>query len=825
MKTASHKETNIATNKKPELLAPAGSIEALKAAFIAGADAVYIGGNRFGARAYADNPDEPSLLAAIDLTHRLGKKLYMTVNTLVKNSEIDHDLEAFMAPYVREGLDGVIVQDFGIIDLFQNVFPELPLHASTQMSVTGVHGARFLKEIGMSRIVPARELSLEEIRYMHEQTGLEIESFIHGAMCYSYSGQCLMSSLIGGRSGNRGRCAGVCRLPFDVYEKGRLLTGPDTRYPLNMKDMNTIEILPDMIRAGISSFKIEGRMKKPEYTAGVVSVYRKYIDLYGEDPTSYRVDPEDLRFLWDLFNRDGFNRGCYFEWNGRDMIALKNEKTLAVRQKAATVLTEQIRRDLHTKEARQKLQSPVAGKLQLSQADGAILDLLWSADQMPCSEKRNSGKKPAGIHLAEENDSVQKSVGISDNIHVQLRKNGIQRAQNHPVTKERVRAQMCKTGTSDFFFQQLDVNMEDGLFVPMQLLNELRREGFETLSVKIRQRTQRKIPSGRSTEKASVESASHCVPDTSYTSREPGTLRTSSVSDEVSPCDTSVSRTVCTASVNTFAQLASLKHIDGLSAIWLDAEMFLQKENVSIPLAETVHSLHQCRKDAYLMLPYIMRRDSEKQLALLIRAYDKVCREQSAGRNPVILVRNLEELGLLRDMDLAAATVLDAGIYTMNNRAEEFFTRKGYPQNTAPLELNEQELRHRNNSNSECIVYGRAPMMLSAHCIKKTMDHCSHTDARLVLKDRKSAAFPAECHCTFCYNIIYNSLPTSLLREHIAGHPGTPSVLDHLQFRSYRLQFTDESGDLAGDIVRAFLHHRDIPELKTTRGHFRRGVE
>ncbi|MCI6637054.1 MAG: U32 family peptidase, partial [Lachnospiraceae bacterium] len=360
---------------RTELLAPAGSIEALKAAYIAGADAVYIGGSRFGARAYADNPDETELCAAIDLAHRLGRKLYMTVNTLVKDTEMEKDLEAFMTPYVREGLDGVIVQDFGIVDLFQNVFPELPLHASTQMSVTGVHGARFLKEIGMTRIVPARELSLDEIRTIHTHTGMEIESFIHGAMCYSYSGQCLMSSLIGGRSGNRGRCAGVCRLPFDVYEDGRLLTGPNTRYPLNMKDMNTVEILPDMIRAGISSFKIEGRMKKPEYTAGVVSVYRKYIDLFLTDPDHYRVDPADLRFLWNLFNRDGFNQGCYYERNGRDMIALKNEKTNDIRQKAAHDLTEQLRTDLSTREARQKLQSPVKGSLTLSEADGATLTL------------------------------------------------------------------------------------------------------------------------------------------------------------------------------------------------------------------------------------------------------------------------------------------------------------------------------------------------------------------------------------------------------------------------------------------------------------------
>ena len=311
-----------------ELLAPAGSVEALRAAFMAGADAVYIGGDRFGARAYADNPGEQQLLESIDLAHRLGKRLYLTVNTLLKDQELEEELYHWMLPYVREGLDGVIIQDFGAVRLFQNMFPDLPLHASTQMTVTGLHGAEFLQKQGFTRVVPARELSLDEIREIRQKTGLEIETFIHGAMCYAYSGQCLFSSMLGGRSGNRGRCAGICRLPFEVcradekfrigekmecrpdggagYKPGKREAGRrDGRgarnsgnipqreyYPLNMKDMCTVEILPELLRAGICSLKIEGRMKKPEYTAGVVSVYRKYLDRYAENPdaVSWRVE-------------------------------------------------------------------------------------------------------------------------------------------------------------------------------------------------------------------------------------------------------------------------------------------------------------------------------------------------------------------------------------------------------------------------------------------------------------------------------------------------------------------------------------------------------
>ena len=207
--------------RQVEILAPAGSFDSMKAAVAAGADAVYMGGSRFGARAYADNPDEKGLLEAIDYVHLHGRRLYMTVNTLFKEDELE-ELENYMRPYCDRGLDGVIVQDLGALAFMRRHFPGLELHSSTQMTVTSVYGARMMKEMGCSRVVTAREMSLEEIRRIHDETDIEIESFVHGALCYCYSGQCLMSSLIGGRSGNRGRCAQPCRLPYTVYEPGDL---------------------------------------------------------------------------------------------------------------------------------------------------------------------------------------------------------------------------------------------------------------------------------------------------------------------------------------------------------------------------------------------------------------------------------------------------------------------------------------------------------------------------------------------------------------------------------------------------------------------------
>ena len=255
-----------------EILAPAGSYESLKAAIAAGADAVYVGGNRFGARAYANNFSEEELLEAIDYVHLHGKKIYLTVNTLLKEKELERELYSYLLPYYRQGLDAVIVQDPGVLRFVREYFPSLPIHASTQMTITGADGARFMEEQGVERIVTARELSLQEIKEISEKTSLEIESFVHGALCYCYSGQCLYSSLLGGRSGNRGQCAQPCRLPYKVDGK--------TSYVMSLKDLCTVEFIPDLAEAGIYSFKIEGRMKKPEYVAAVTSIYRKYADLY-----------------------------------------------------------------------------------------------------------------------------------------------------------------------------------------------------------------------------------------------------------------------------------------------------------------------------------------------------------------------------------------------------------------------------------------------------------------------------------------------------------------------------------------------------------------
>ena len=313
-------------NQNIELLSPGGSPEAIRAAVNAGADAVYAGGSRFGARAYADNPDEKGFIDALDYCHLHGVKLYITVNTLLKERELTEQLYEFVAPLYERGVDAVLVQDMGVFRFLKREFPLLPLHASTQMTITGPGGAGLLEEMGAARAVLSRELSLQEISEIHRSCGIELETFVHGALCYCYSGQCLMSSMIGGRSGNRGRCAQPCRLPYRLQENGKDRNGKDRqeKYLLSLKDICTLELLPDLYDCGIRSLKIEGRMKRAEYAAGVTSIYRRYLDLYREKGRSgYRVDPEDLRALMDLYNRGGFSEGYYRTRNGPSMMAVE----------------------------------------------------------------------------------------------------------------------------------------------------------------------------------------------------------------------------------------------------------------------------------------------------------------------------------------------------------------------------------------------------------------------------------------------------------------------------------------------------------------------
>lgn len=405
-----------------ELLSPAGDYECFKAAMTAGADAVYLGLKRFSARANAANLSSDELYRALDTSHVLGKKIYLTVNTLFKDEELDELYDELYEPYIR-GLDGVIVQDIGAMSRIKRLFSDLPIHVSTQAAVTGSDGALYLKRLGATRIVPARELSLKEIKLMRQKSLLEIECFVHGSLCYSYSGKCLMSSFIGGRSGNRGRCAGPCRLPYDGS------------YPLSLKDLCAIDMIPELVDAGISSFKIEGRMKSSAYVYGVTSIYRKYIDRYY-DGSLYTVDKDDRVRLISYYTRGGNCSGYYKSHNSRRMITLSSPS--------------------------------------------------YSTD---------TDKESADTFDAAADVDIRCEIRKGKSILIWLKSMGYETAVdthiipdtsiNRSLTAESVSKQLKKTGGTDFRVRRCEVIADDGLFLPNGILNGIRRAGLDALKEKM----------------------------------------------------------------------------------------------------------------------------------------------------------------------------------------------------------------------------------------------------------------------------------------------------------------------------------------------------
>jgi len=738
--------------KKVEILAPAGSFESMKAAVAAGADAVYIGGSRFGARAYADNPGKDQMLEAIDYVHLHGCRLYLTVNTLVKEGELE-ELYDYLEPYYRRGLDAAIVQDMGVFSFLRDRFPELPIHASTQMTVTGPLGARLISEMGASRIVTARELSLEEIRQIYDETGAEIESFVHGALCYCYSGQCLFSSLIGGRSGNRGRCAQTCRLPFEVKRDQKTLNKRDERYVLSLKDLCTLDILPDILEAGVYSLKIEGRMKSPRYTAGVVSIYRKYVDRYlASGRKGYFVEPEDRKLLLDLFDRGGQTEGYYRRHNGRDMVVLKEKPAFREENRPLYQYLDQTFVEA-------KLQEPVSGVCTVREGEPLSLTL-------SCTDRLTGNGEEAEV----------RTVTVSGN--------PVQPAMNQPASEERIARSVKKTGNTPFRFEDLQVELAGNPFVPVQELNELRRRAFEQLEQELLAPYRR--------ERAAFEGEAAIVPE--HREDAAAAYRLAVLLEQTGVLDT------------------VLKHPD-VDTVYLDSAEF-----EASGWSGWTGRFHQAEKKCCLALPHIFRDQAAAYFAENRPLFEE------AGFDGV-LVRAWEEIELLKEWQTEVPILLDYGIYTMNRRAERFI-REMLPEAsvrfTLPVELNSRELEARGCAGAELVVYGALPMMVTAQCMKKTVERCTGKPELLMLKDRMGKEFPVKNRCRFCYNTIYNSSPLSLLKD--------KKIIDRLGPQTLRIGFTTEDEETAKSVLDAFAGcflrgEEHGLSGAFTRGHFKRGIE
>lgn len=703
-------------NKDFELLAPAGNLEILKGVIESGADAVYVGGSMFGARAYANNFTEEELLEAIDFAHLRGVKVYLTVNTLIKNSEFSK-LYDYLLPYYKRGLDAVIVQDIGVVKAIHEYFPSMEIHTSTQMTVTGADGVRFLSQFGVTRVVMAREVSLAEMKRIHEETGMELEAFVHGALCYSYSGQCLFSSILGGRSGNRGRCAQPCRLPYTVE-------GKKDEYILSLKDMCGIKALDKLHDAGVYSLKIEGRMKQLEYACGVVKYYRSYIDSMNP------VTDADYDRIKALGNRCGFTDRYYFDHNGSDMVTYVKPNFVS---NAAEPSPE-------------KRKLSIGGELVLREGEPGSLTV-----------KRGDVTYKASIEP-------------------------VSAALKAPLDKKAAIDRINKTGDTEFEFSHIKAQIGENVFVPNGALNKLRRDAISGLCDKLLKKYYRN--DARYADISSMcELPEHVV-------------KSDAAHDEAINDYT----TIC--SCMTRAQLDTLISYECFDVFYLDFDMY-DRNTLIQQFADDVKSLTKRNKKVYLMLPTIFRAASSDYFVSIAKELDKVSFEG-------FVVKNYEELYLTENLFTGKKVILDHNMYTFNDVSKSAFFEHGVSGDTVPLELNSKEIMHRNNIGSQMIVYGYYPLMTTANCVHKNTKGCDKKQKLIYLKDRYNKSFAVCNNCKECYNTIYNSLPTMLIKN--------ISKLKEAGIRSFRYSFTIETPKQ----IKAVM---DDKVAEYTNGHYKRGVE
>jgi U32 family peptidase len=505
--------------KSLELLAPAGDWDSLLAALAAGADAVYLGGELFNARQNAANFDLEHLREATNLLHFHGKKIYITVNTLVAEAELPEALK-YLSQLYNLGVDAIIIQDLGLIHLARKYIPDLELHASTQMTVHNREGAIFLKELGLKRVVLAREMTKIEVESIVRESNIEIEVFIHGALCVCYSGQCLMSSLIGGRSGNRGRCAQPCRMEYQLGFKEEQLIQTSGSYLLSPKDIALIHDIPELHRVGVTSLKIEGRMKRPEYVYQVVKIYRQVLDRYEGDPSTFTITSSEIQDLGQSFNRGfssgyfggnrnadimGFsrpnNRGVYLgrisasDAPGRH-ISIKLEADLETGDeievwvsqggRAAGTVRELIlnQQMINTAKTGDNVTIAITGKFHPGDRVFKIFAIKNDRETKQALDRENPSLKIActagvsgdlGTPLHVSYSDPEGHIGAADTEIV------LQTARTRPLTEETIREQLSRLGNTPYCLQNLQIQISNNVMVPLSELNQVRRHAVDQL--------------------------------------------------------------------------------------------------------------------------------------------------------------------------------------------------------------------------------------------------------------------------------------------------------------------------------------------------------
>ena len=723
-----------------ELLSPAGSMEALRAAVQNGANAVYLGIGTFNARQGAKNFTLETLGEALKYCHVRGVQVHLTLNTLVTDREYKK-IADLISQTARMGIDAFIVQDLGVAQLCRQIAPGVSIHGSTQMTVHSLPGVQLCAAMGLNRVVLSRELSREEIRYICTHSPIEIEVFVHGALCMCYSGQCYLSAMIGGRSGNRGRCAQPCR---QSYGYGHW----QEKYPLSLKDNCLVQYLQELQDMGVASLKLEGRMKRPEYAAGTVSAYRRAIDRYleleeeygsVEATTRFWVDPEEEKLLSSLYIRSQVQNGYYKKHNGAEMVTIQSP---AYTETDDTVLKELAGRFLQDKK-----RLPVTMEAYLYEGAPAVLNL-------SCGEI-------AVTAVGEE----------------------VETAQNRPLTEENVTKHLTKLGDTCFVSDSFRLNLSDTAFLPVGRLNELRRQGIQSLEEAL-------LSAGGygSAERSGEASSKSLMPPRIFSRKYAFSI-----------------------GLETLAQLDStvqflLDHpaLDRV-ALYVNGDLFSENDFLKRIPVET-------NADIFAALPPVLR---ENEGAFL---QEMLSLKKNDPRITGFLVRTVDELGLLTKELPDCLIHTDANLYCFNTEAARVL-RCLADCVCLPYELRSGEqsnLMENYPQTYEKIVYGRIPMMVTANCVVRTADKCCHENGRIIsLKDRMGKNFPVVTNCRHCCNTIYNSVPLYLPREH--------SAKDHSYTRSVR--FTTEKEQEVEAVLGGFLLGEEFTLDDYTTGHEKRGVE
>ena len=809
--------------KNIELLSPVGDFECLKAAVQNGADSVYFGASLFNARASASNFDlETGLKDAISYAKLRGVHTHLTLNTLIKDSEFDNALEVAKKAY-EYGIDAIIVQDLGLARYLIKNYPDLPIHASTQMTIHNLEGALEAEKLGFKRVVLSRELSLDEIKYICDNTNVEIETFIHGALCICYSGQCLFSSMVGGRSGNRGKCAQPCRLPYELNdnESGKAL---DKGYLLSTRDLCGLNYIPALIDAGVMCFKIEGRMKSPQYVATVTRIYRKYIDLALSDKP-YEIDDKDVEDLKQVFNRGGFSTGHFEQIPNKDLVYPKKQNNMGIYignvsnikenkghifinlsaplSLGDTVEFEKENSKYTVSELMIKNRNiQIANKgdlVEIGRMKGNIKigDKVFKTASKELSSFAESSyqkeniKVPLNANIVLKKDkpislkvSTAKSKNkLFDNISISLSSEDMPvEAKNKPITEDKIIEQLSKTTDTIFEFKDIKIDLEENLFLPsIKVLNELRRNALDEIL---------------NTAQSKMQRISKAKP------------QTDKKANNIIKGKKDISLLL-----NILNEDSDYTKLENINNIYIPLKYFTNKKYENILKDITT------KYDTYIYLPTIIKNNYKN---LLNNFIDKsVTKYRIKG----FVISNLGNISFLENISNKHKNKFKfIGNYTLNiynsNSIDEF---KDLNINTLTIspELNLDTINDICKYSSlpqELIVYGRTPLMNTNYCLLGKTNRCYPTcgkqceaNTMYYIKDRMGLNFPIVPDNIQTVTTIYNSKITSI-------------VGNEFNVSSYRIDILNENIDEINNIIDTVINNNRFEGKEYTNGNLNREI-